>query len=244
MLVLAGRGTTGWAAEKTAEIRIVVDLTSDGRKLPAPSRERPVIYLPVTAKDLPVGDDAPPRESVHRWLAEALAQQGYLPVNPPQDRPSQLLVFQWGGLDPKIEEFEAQYDENSVVAGQRFWNERDFIDLLAGASAGRPMASWQREKLRNEATASRYFVRLRAYDYEAAKKKQSKLLWHARVSTPADGVKLREVLATLIKAGGPHFGRQTREPVLMRRPYVPDRKVELGDPTVQDYLPPTGGTEK
>ena len=246
MLVLAGSGATtqaaGLAREKTAEIRIVVDLTSEGRKWPVPSRERPVIYLPVTAKDLPVGNDAPARESVHRWLAESLAQQGYLPVNPQQDRPSQLLVFQWGGLDPQIEEFDAQYDENSVVTGQKFWNERDLLDLLAGESAGRPMASWQREKLRNEATASRYFVRLLAYDYEAAKKKQSKLLWHARVSTHADGLALAEILPQLIKAGGPHFGRATTRPVMIRVPVAKQGSVELGDATVKEYLPATSET--
>ncbi len=226
------------------EIRVVVDLTPDGRKLPEPSPTRPVIYFPVTAPEPEADEGVPDRKAVHRWLIQALAAQGYLPVNPQQDRPSQLLVFQWGELDPQIEEMETRVDDDNPVMGQKFWNEREFLDLIAGRSSDKPMPWWKRENLRREAVVSRHFVRLVAFDYEAAKKKEQKVLWHARVSTHADGVTLKEVLPALIRAGGPHFGRATKQPVVVTVPFVRDGNVELGDPTVEGYLPPTGEPTK
>lgn len=227
----------------TTQVRIVVDVTAEGRKLPPPTAERPVVYFPVTA-DIEEGRDAPERKDVHRWLAQALATQGYIPVNPANDRPLQLLVFEWGEMEPQIEDIDGRVDEENPIVGQKFWNESELLDLVAGKRAQGPMPWWKRANLRREGVAGRHFVRLVAYDYEAAKKKKKKLLWHARVSTHSDGVKLNEVLATLIKAGAPHFGRETRDPVLMDLPYVPEGKVELGDPTVKDYLPPTGEPKK
>ena len=224
-------------------VTIVVDLTAEGRKLPEPSRERPVIYFPVTAGGVDV-DDTPPKRTVQRWLVEALAEQGYLPISPEADQASQLLVFQWGAIDPKIEEMDFSVDEENPLMGQTFWNERELLDLLAGKSANQPMPSWKREKMRNEAVAGRYFVRLLAYDYEAAKKKQKKLLWHARVSTYSDGATLSDVLPTLIKAGGPHFGRATKRPVVVALPIGRAATVELGESAVKEYLPPTGTKEE
>lgn len=235
-------GTTSaqfFGPQTKTEIRIVVDLTAEGRKLPEPSRERPVVYFPVTAPEPEAGEGVPDRSEVHRWLIQALAAQGYLPVNPQQDQPSQLLVFQWGELDPQIEEMEMRVDDDNPVMAQKFWNEREFLDLIAGRSADRPMPWWKREAMRREAVVSRHFVRLVAFDYEAAKKQQQKVLWHARVSTHADGVTLKEVLPTLIKAGGPHFGRATKQPVVVTLPFVRDGNVELGEPRVKEYLPPT-----
>lgn len=220
----------------TTEIRIVVDVTADGRKLPPPSAERPIVYFPVTA-DIEVGADAPGRKEVHGWLARTLAARGYIPVNPHYDRPSQLLVFEWGEIDPQIEDIDGRTDEENPILGQKFWNESELLDLVGGKRASGPMPWWKRENLRREGVAGRHFVRLVAFDYEAAKKKKRKLLWHARVSTHSDGVTLKDVLATLIKAGGPHFGRATKQPVVVTLPFVRDGRVELGEPTVKEYLP-------
>lgn len=223
----------------TTQIRIVVDVTAEGRKLPPPTARQPVVYFPVTA-DIEQGTDAPEKREVHGWLAKALAAQGYIPVNPQNDRPSQLLVFEWGEMTPQIEDIDGRVDEDNPILGQKFWNESELLDLVAGKGAKNPMPWWKRENLRREGVAGRHFVRLVAFDYEAAKRKKRKLLWHARVSTHSDGVTLKEVLATLIKTGAPYFGRETNEPVLADVPYVPEGKVELGAPTLKEYLPATG----
>ena len=242
VLPLAGRAEL-FGPRTTTQVRIVVDVTAEGRKLPSPTVEKPVVYFPVTA-ELEERADAPARQDVHRWLAQALASQGYIPVSPEHDRPSQLLVFEWGEMEPRIEDIDGRVDEENPILGQTFWNESELLDLVAGQRAQGPMPWWKRQGLRREGVAGRHFVRLVAYDYDAAKKQRKVLLWHARVSTHSDGVKLNEVLATLIKAGAPHFGRQTRDPVLIHLPYVPAGRVELGDPTVEEYLPPSDGTKK
>lgn len=219
-----------------AQIRIVVDVTAEGRKVLPPTAGTPIIYFPVTA-DIEEGPDAPKRKEVHGWLAQALALQGYLPVNPRYDRPTQLLVFEWGEMTPQIEDIDGRVDEDSPILGQKFWNESELLDLVAGKRAQGPMPWWKRENLRREGVAGRHFVRLVAFDYEAAKRKRRKLLWHARVSTYSDGIQLTDVLATLIKTGGPFFGRETKQPVTQVVPFIPQGRVVIGDPTVVEFVP-------
>jgi len=242
LLPLAGRAN-GFGPRTTTQVRIVVDVTAAGRKLTPPTRESPVVYFPVTA-DIDEREGDPAREQVHRWLAQALAEQGYIPVNPSNDRPSQLIVFEWGEIEAQIEDVDGRIDEDTPILRQKFWNQTDLLDLVAGQRGNGPLPWWKRADLLREGVAGRHFVRLVAFDYAAAKKGKKTMLWHARVSTHSDGVKLREVLATLIKAGAPHFGRQTRDPILQHLPYVPEGQVELGDSTVKEYLPGTSGSEK
>jgi hypothetical protein len=163
---------------------------------------------------------------VHYWLKQALAQNGYECVSPAHDRPSQLLVFQWGEIVPEEDE-------------QVWWNRGEMLDLVAGKS-GQRKAWWEHLRLIGEATNPRFFVRVMAYDYAGAKKNQRVLLWHARISSSTDGVTMTRIMPTLIKLGGPYFGREQTQPLVNFVPLERPTKVELGETEVKEYLPPNG----
>ena len=91
----------------------------------------------------------------------------------------------------------------------------------------------------------RYYIMVTAYDYQgylrgykawtrdrsAPPRKSLPLpLWEAHVSTEAADRTLEDVLPTLVSAGAPMFGRETREPRLVTLPEVPAGRVEMGLP--------------
>ncbi len=65
------------------------------------------------------------------------------------------------------------------------------------------------EELRTAARDDRYFVILLAFDYAAARQRQKKLLWMAKMSTAAVGTNLPAVIPALAASGRPVFGRDT-----------------------------------
>lgn len=206
------------------EIRIVAEQTDEGRKLPEPSVERPVIYFPVFAEPkILMRRDVPERSAVLHWLKPALSGSGYECVNPRQDRPSQLLVIDWGEVEPQV--------EDGV-----FWNQTEMEEFVVGSKP--PRAPWWEHVRRRGETAetARYFVRLDAFDYTAAKQGKRVLLWTARISTPVNGVTMAGVMPTLIKLGAPHFGRELSKPIVAFVPLDRSPQVELGEAEVMEYL--------
>jgi hypothetical protein len=205
------------------EIRIVAEQTTEGRKLPEPSPKRPVIYFPVFAEPkLLTSRDVPQRDAVLQWLKPALSKSGYECVSPGNDQPKQLLVIDWGEVEPQVEEV--------------FWNQAEMQDFIVGSRPPR-VPWWEHVRLRGEAAATaRYFVRLDAFDYAAAKKGKRVLLWKARISTPVNGVTMDGVMPTLIKLGAPHFGRALSKPIVALVSLEPSPQVELGEAKIMEYL--------
>ena len=208
------------------QIRIVAEQSAEGRKLPEPSRERPVIYFPVFAESkILTPRDVPERSHVLSWLKAALSKSGYECINPRNDQPSQLLVIDWGEVEPRKE-------------GGVFWNSSEMLEFVAGSKPQR-LAWWEHSRVRGEAAdTARYFVRLDAFDYAAAKQGKRVLLWKARISTHVNGVTMAGIMPTLIKLGGPHFGRDLGSPVVALVPLARSPQVELGDAEVLEYLNP------
>ena len=96
-----------------------------------------------------------------------------------------------------------------------------------------PGARTTRERLSGDVPGDdRYFVVVSAYDFEAAKEKKKVLLWQAKMSTPSHRVALAEVIPSMITAGGPHFGRETKRPESVTAPLAKEGKVEVGTPVV------------
>jgi hypothetical protein len=92
----------------------------------------------------------------------------------------------------------------------------------------------------------RYYVMVTAYDYAGYVRRVAEWkrrgspparrdgvlpLWEARISTEAAGRTLGDVLPTLVSAGAPMMGRETREPKLITLARVPEGTVEVGTPT-------------
>jgi hypothetical protein len=167
-------------------------------------------------------------------LAKALAQQNYLVVSPEHSQPSLLLVFYWGYMNPQITEFGTPDDSQKV-----FFNQREMVALLGGQTLGNLDLDFEREAVMQGAEDDRYFVVVSAYDFAAARQQHKKiLLWQARMSTPSGGVTMAEVIPALITAGGPQFGHESLRPVWVTAPVAREGKVDVGTPTVKEYLEP------
>ncbi len=196
-------GFLGFGAPKEADVNVVVDMTEDGRKVPPPN-------------------------SVAKLFAKALAAQHYYVFGAKTPAPTIILVFHWGYMNPKIDD--TGDDENPQ---QIFWNQKEMLALVAGNTLGNISSlSFEREDILQNARDDRYFAIVSAYDFAAAKEKKKKLHWQAKMSTPSNRVSLAEVIPSMITAGGPHFGRETKRPDSIAAPLAKEGKVEVGTPVV------------
>jgi hypothetical protein len=128
---------------------------------------------------------------------------------------------------------------------QQFWNQREMLALVAGNTLKNiGIFDFKRDDVVQAARDERYFVVVSAYDFAAAKEKKKKLLWQAKLSTPSNGVSLAEVLPSMISAGGPHFGRETKLPELVNAPLAKEGKVEIGTAIIVDETEKNAAPQK
>lgn len=230
-------GILGFGAPKDADVNVVVDMTEAGRKVALPTKEQPAFYFPVLAGyremgALVGGETKPPPNSVAKLLAKALAEQHYLVTDMKTKAPSLILVFHWGYMNPQIDEVTPA--DNETPPDQVFWNQKEMLGLVAGKTLANIGAfSFQREDIIQAAREDRYFVIVTAFDFVAAAKEKKKImLWQAKMSTPSNRVTLAEVIPSMIKAGGPLFGRETKLPESVVKPIDRTGNVEVGTPVV------------
>ncbi len=228
-------GFLGFGAAKDTDVNVVVDMTEAGRAVTPPTKEQPAFYYPVLAGyreagSVVAGEKSPAPAPVAKLLAKALAAQNYYVVGTKTPAPTLLLVFHWGYMNPQIDDV-----GDAENPQQQFWNQREMLALVAGNTLKNiGVFDFKREDVLQAARDERYFVVVSAYDFAAAKGKKKILLWQAKLSTPSNGVSLAEVLPSMISAGGPHFGRETKLPELVNAPLAKEGKVEIGTPTIVD----------
>lgn len=228
-------GFLGFGTPKDTDVNVVVDMTEAGQKITPPTKARPAFYFPVLAGyresgSLVAGEKSPPPTPVAKLLAKALAAQHYYVMGTKTPPPSLILVFHWGYMNPQIDDIGDNENPQPL-----FWNQREMLSLVAGNTLQNvgPLG-FQREDILQAAREDRYFVIVSAYDFEAAKTKKKVLLWQAKMSTPSNRVSLAEVIPSMITAGGPRFGRETKLPESVTAPLAKEGTVEIGTPTVVD----------
>jgi hypothetical protein len=239
----------GRAEPKTA-VDVVVDFTPAGRKLDRPAPGKPVYYYPLLGGyqalgAAAAGDDAPPPPlEVAHLVAVELAKQGYLATRAVSESghlalaptPSLVIAVHWGRIHPIIDG-----PADPSVGGGIFYNQNQMLALVGGASFQDLLLSFGREDLMRAADQNRYFVVVTAFDFHAARKNHQRVqLWQAKMSVPNTGVTLTDVLPAMVRAGGPLFGRETKQPQVLLVPLAPEGRVEIGNPTVTEGpAPPT-----
>lgn len=233
------------SARQAPQVLVIGDVTEAGKKLTPPNPEHPVYYfpLPVGYKELGAivaGEKQPPKNDVSHALAVALARQGYR-VMDAQHPPEQLLVFWWGSMNPKIDDFST--GDPDEMPNQVFFNEREMLALV-GAYKADSLAPWESHDLRTAAREDRYFVIVLAFDFEAARKHEKKLLWMAKMSTESLGRTLTETFPALIASGGPAFGQDTKPGWVDSSQPLKQGKVIVAPLEVKEYLPSTPPVEK
>ena len=231
-------GFLGFGAPKDADVNVVVDMTDAGRKVAPPTKEKPAFYFPVLAGyreagSLVAGEKTPPQNNVAKLLAKALAAQHYYVMGTTTPAPTIILVFHWGYMNPQIDD--TGDDENPQ---QIFWNQKEMLALVAGNTVKNVAAfGSDRDDILQNMRDDRYFVIVSAYDFEAGKEKKKVLLWQAKMSTPSNRVSLAEVIPSMITAGGPRFGRETRLPESVTAPLAKEGKVDIGTAVVVPDAP-------
>lgn len=227
-------GLTGCVRQLPPQVIVVGDVTEMGRKLSPPSTQQPVYYFPLVVgyKEMGAtiaGEKIPEKNAVLRTLAKELAKQHYFVMND-QHPPEQVLVFWWGSMNPEIQDLGSNDPSEQV-----FFNEREMLALV-GAYKTSGITPWQSNDLRTAARDDRYFIILMAYDYAAARQRQKKLLWMAKMSTESVGTNLPDVISALVASGGPAFGRDT-PPSFVDSEQALGGKVILAPIEVKEILP-------
>ncbi len=218
------------------QVLVVGDLTPLGKAQTPPDAAHPVYYYPVTVgyKEIGAtyaGESPPPKKNdVAHTLAVALAKQHYL-VMTPEHPPQQVLVFWWGSMNPDIQDFGSNDPTEQV-----FFNEREMLALV-GAYKLEGMPHWTTDDIKSAARDDRYFVIVMAFDFEAARHRQKKLLWMAKMSTPSLGTDLTSVIPALVASGASAFGRDTMPEVLDSSHVLKEGRVILAPLQIKETLP-------
>ncbi len=231
------------------EVITFTQLTPAGRALTAATPQNPVYYVAATSgfKDLgasSAGEAALSNDEAIRTISKALAGQGYLPASGSSPAPSLLLVFTWGTLNVNsLDGDEAADPDRQLNRQQRL----QFVGVgnmkLFGWSAYEGTESFvslglsiaDAEKFQALASQDLFIACVSAYDLESAKRSERKRLWITRISCPASGFSLHEVMSTMLTVAAPHLGRETKPPVWVN---ASERKTEvkIRDLKVLEYL--------
>lgn len=226
----------GCAGNLPPQVVVVGDLTTMGKGLTPPDAAHPVYYfpLPVGYKELGAtyaGEKPPPaKNAVSHTLAVALAKQHYL-VMTPEHPPTQVLVFWWGSLNPVIED----WGSNDPM-DRTFFNEREMMALVGAYKLQMPFGS-RVDDVKAAAQDDRYFVVVMAFDYAAATRREKKLLWAAKMSTPSNGTDLAAVIPALVASGAPVFGRDTQPDFVDSANAMKEATVTIAPLEVKETLP-------
>jgi hypothetical protein len=94
--------------------------------------------------------------------------------------------------------------------------------------------SWSRDFL-SDLRVDRYYVVVKAYDFQLAwKKKQKKILWEARFSVARPGTNFAEVLPSMAQYASRFFGQDSKGLI---RDRLPEVKIIYGDAKMIKYEP-------
>lgn len=223
------------------EMTVVTEFTPYGRTLPTATPEHPVYYIGSNSGFLergdPIGGLHPPDPNyLGRVLRRALDSASFRAAD--QTHPPTLaLFFHWGshaamdfemrGLFPE-KAYRERLERAVLVGGHEF--QRMLINQYAYGEL--PVEAISRmDFLRAQATSDLYFVVVSAYDYDALRQGQRRLVWRTNLTVSAHGVAMVDSLPALILTGAPYFGQRTEgAEILFRR--VHRGVVTLGDTEV------------
>jgi hypothetical protein len=230
------------------EVITVTDTTRTGALLRPASPGNPVFYLAISmgCRDfggLIAGDKLPPTQEVIETMTKVLAKQGYLPATDAHP-PTLLLVWTWGTMNvetnpgylsslqinhSQLLRFMGAYKVGLVSQTAEAFPE----NMLA---PGLSIMSSDARTLNDLAKGNLYVAAIAAYDYQAATREESKLLWTTKISCPSRGYWMPEVLPSMLAIAGPNIGRETARPVVINvtDKFKPD--IAIGNPTVVEYL--------
>lgn len=234
------------------ELRVVTvtDLTAAGSLRREASPSNPIYYVAGSAGyrefgAMVAGERMIPPKEVTENIVKVLAKQGYLPASDSHP-PSVILMWTWGTMNASY----VQHLWNGGGFTGVQVNERQLLNFLGGykVGLGGPTNPFQddlapgliplsdaAEEIKEAAKDHLYVASVSAYDYEAALQRQPVLLWTTKISAPARGFWLPEILPSMLVIASPMFGRETAKPVWVNATDKFRPEVILGDPRFVEY---------
>jgi len=234
-------------------LSIVTEMTKDGKAIPAPTKDRPAYYIAwdgglVEEGDVVAGEQPPPPARLAELMCSSLAASGYQPASG-RNTPTLVIHYRWGAFNhlSAIGGDDSAPDDDVVlknlmtraalVGGVKFSVEfmRAYNSGLLAAMNAFRLRDERTDLLATMALSDLYFIVAVAYDYDGATHGQKKPLWITKISTDSQGLAMDDALPSLVARAGNYFGHETNGSVLFHPRLFPGR-VEIGEPTVKDYL--------
>ncbi|MBI5381243.1 MAG: hypothetical protein HZA31_05025 [Opitutae bacterium] len=232
------------------QVITVTDTTPMGALMRPATPANPVYYIAVNMgyRDLGGvmgGDKIPPQPEVLKTFFKVLAKQGYLPSSKDHP-PTMLMLWVWGTMyTDKI------YMSSDDFEGRQL-NRHQLLRFLGGYKLGLTTKTPElftqdilpgvthlnadAQDISDLATDDLYVAVVAAYDYQSVVNKEKKLLWTTKISCPARGFVLGDVLPSMLAIAGPNIGRETAKPVWVNASEKFKPEVKIGDPVIVEYL--------
>jgi hypothetical protein len=226
----------------------VTDVTEAGahRRIPTPAN--PVYFVAVSAGYIKLGgakagEKPISRQFVTTGMLKALAKQGYLPASV-EHNPEIAIVWTWGTLNAQRSPF--------LPSADTPLNHGQIVRFLGGEKLGyasrRAVAFREFEPrtglvpgghlqvLLDVAKDDLYIAVIAAFDLGPTFSEKPVMLWQTRVSCPARGFWLPEVMPAMLAIASPYLGQETAKPVWVRATdkFRPD--IQLGDTKLVEYI--------
>lgn len=213
--------------KRRMEVITVTDMTAEGKKLQPPTPANPVYYAGFSLGfndlgGLMGGEKIPPKEDMLRTITKVLAEQGYKLAGKNTPAPSVILAYSWGTLyaDTGFNFKGRSRPRNQLqilgfLGGSKLgFSNNDFDPMTAPLGGGLMFKDADATDFLMMSTDDFYIATVAAYDFAALMQaKQKKLLWITRISCPAKGYWLADVMPTMMSVAGPNIGRETAKPV-------------------------------
>ncbi len=227
-----------WFFDRDVQVITVTDMTPEGRKLRRPTKEAPLYYEALVLGYRDYGRsianmDVPDKREMLKFIVKLLADQGYYPGTE-KNMPEVLLAIGWGMINER------------PGAALRFMggDKADVLWELEGLSVStaprvltRNMRSSTLDLIVQASRENLFMISIQALDRELATQGVARLLWHTKVSAPAQGLAMTPSYKKMFREAAPLLGRETGGPVWTS---VPERQevFHYGELRVLDAIDP------
>jgi hypothetical protein len=174
-------------------------------------------------------------DSIARTIARPLGEQDFVPTRDAKGTDILIMVY-WGrsvGSDGDQNGMRKDYvdERNAHLMGfdsERFIQDRvDFSTVFTGRTFRSMLLDNLHSSVLTALEVNRYFVILRAFDFQAAwKQKKVKLLWETRFSLSEREHDFEKELPTMAHTASKYFGQDTHGLI---QASIPEGSVEIGD---------------
>lgn len=233
---------------RDVEVITVTDMTDAGRLLRQPSRQHPVYYEALILGYTDFGRSIaglkePDKNKMLKLILKLLADRGYYPANA-KHAPEMLIALRWGTLNqrPGMALPFMGGDKLDMLYQLERMSPSNMVQYMTSFRHG-PIGDF----VSSCADGDLYVISVMVFDEAEALKGNTKLLWHTKVSCPANGLDIEPTLRQMARQAAPMFGRETAKPVWTitteREGHVELGEMRIVEEIQTDKLPITDATK-